>query len=91
MPLSPPSIFPGHGLLGADHPHIGAKYSLAFIPGKLTNPPLGLPQTKWVSFLIPQAVWSRYLCFSSSMGIFPFKSEQRLANQGQAEAEESIL
>jgi hypothetical protein len=50
MPLSPPSIFPGHGLPGADHPCIGARYSLDFLPGKLTNLLLGLPQTRSVNF-----------------------------------------
>jgi hypothetical protein len=43
MPLSSPSISPGRGLPGADLSHIGAKYNLDFLLGKLKNPPLGLP------------------------------------------------
>jgi hypothetical protein len=35
MPLSPLSISPGHGLPGADLPHIGEKYSLDFSSRKV--------------------------------------------------------
>jgi hypothetical protein len=53
MHLSPPSISPGGGLPEADHPCIGAKYSLDFLPEKLTNLPLGLPLNKVGELLNP--------------------------------------
>jgi hypothetical protein len=44
--FSSPSISPGCRLPGTNHPCFEAKCSLDFLPGKLTNLLLGLPQTR---------------------------------------------
>jgi hypothetical protein len=53
MPLSPPSISAGHGLLGADHLHIEAKVQLGFSSRKVDNSATRASQNKLGEFLNP--------------------------------------
>jgi hypothetical protein len=78
-------------LPGADHPHIGTRYSLGFFPEKLTKSADRVSLNKVVSFCTLEAILFRSFVSFFRYGVFPFKNEKRLANWGQVEPKESIL